>query len=184
MNAVETIILIALALGIWYPLGSWAGRRLMRRKASTCIERGSLRIITPSSILVEHKIPGYKYIGIYIEWLPFENPFNLAAKLAVRRNPIAVIKIQPEEPIPGEANITKSEIQSSGGELIGGYRAIYRGISKQRLKNIVEALQKTGFDKLVIGSKPNITIITRIKGQECINLLENSLKLVKEISGE
>ena len=184
MDAVEIIILIALILGIWYPLGSWSGRRLMRKTALTCIEKGSLRIITPSSVLIEHKIPGYRYVGIYIEWLPFENPFNLAAKLAVRRRPIAVIKIQPEEPIPGEVSIVKKEIRSSGGEPIDGYRATYRGISKQRLKNIAEAMERAGFDKLVIGSKPNITIITRIKDQECIDILENSLKLVKEISRE
>ncbi len=181
MNAVEVIIAIALILGIWYPLGSWAGRRVMRSVASTCIEKGILRILTPSSVLVEHRIPGYRYVGIYIEWLPFDNPLNLAAKLAVRRRPIAIIKIQPEEPIPGEASIAKSEIQSTG-EPIDGYRATYRGISKQRLSNIVEALKRSGFDKLAIGSKPNITIITRIKGEGCSEILENSIRLVEEIS--
>lgn len=182
MNALEVLIIIALILGIWYPTGSWLGRRFMRRIAGSCIELGGRpRIITPNSILVEHRIEGYRYVGIYIEWLPFDNPLNLAAKLIARRRAIAVIKIQPENPIPGEASITREDLAGGSGDKIDGYRATYRGISRPRMEYIVKRIKDKGFEKLVIGSKPNITIITTISGRECSEILGKSIDLVREL---
>ncbi|MEM4969841.1 MAG: hypothetical protein QXE01_01160, partial [Sulfolobales archaeon] len=100
MDVVEVFIILAITLGLWYSFGSWVGRRVMRSYVRSCLEEGGvLKLITPSSALVEFKMKGFRYLGVYIEWLPFDNPFNLVAKLASRRSRIAVVKIQPEDPI-------------------------------------------------------------------------------------
>lgn len=182
MDVVEIFIILAITLGLWYSFGSWVGRRVMRSYVRSCLEMGGvLKLITPSSALVEFKIKGFRYLGVYIEWLPFDNPFNLVAKLASRKSRIAIVKIQPEDPIPGEASITKSDL-FRGGEEIRGYSVIYRAISRSRLEYIVDRVASKDIDKLVIGSRPNITIITRVRRWGCSELLKRSMGLVTEIS--
>ena len=182
MDEVEVFAILAITLGLWYSFGSWVGRRVMRSYVRSCLEEGgALRLITPSSALVEFKMKGFRYLGIYVEGLPFDNPFNLVAKLASRRSRIAIVKIQPEEPIPGEASITRSNL-SRGGEEIRGYRVVYRAISRSRLEYIVDRVASKDIDRLVIGSRPNITIITRAKKWGCSEILKKSIDLVDEIS--
>ncbi|MDT7889312.1 MAG: hypothetical protein RQ885_10110 [Desulfurococcales archaeon] len=181
MDALEIFIIIAIILGTWYPIGSWVGRRIMKSYIESCLgEGGVLKLITPSSALAEYRVERFRYLGIYIEWLPFDNPFNLAVKLVSRRSPIAVIKIEPEKPIQGEASITRSELYR-GGEEIRGYRVVYRAISRSRLEQIVEKVALKNIDKLIIGSKPNITIITRANNRKCAEILRKSMELVEEI---
>jgi len=182
LDSLEVFIVLAIVFGTWYPLGSWVGRRLMMGYARSCLDEGGvLRLITPSSALVEYRAPGFKYIGIYVEWLPFDNPLNLAAKLASRRSPIAVVKVDPEEPIPGVASITREGLVRGAGELVKGYRVVYRAISRQRLERIVELTASRGIDKLVIGSRPNITIITRTRGKGCSELVREAIELVSRL---
>jgi len=183
LDALEVFVVLAIVFGAWYPLGSWAGRRLMMGYARSCLEEGGvLRLITPSSALVEHRMPGFKYFGIYIEWLPFDNPLNLAARIATRRSPIAVVKVEPEEPIPGEARITKAGLGGGGvGEVIRGYSVGYRAISRHRLERIVELAASKDIDKLIISSNPNITVITRVRGKGCSDILKDTVSLVERL---
>jgi hypothetical protein len=64
--------------------------------------------------------------------------------------------------MPGEASITRSNL-SRGGEEIRGYRVVYRAISRSRLEYTVDRVASKDIDRLVKGSRPNITIITRAK---------------------
>lgn len=179
------VVLIAAALGMWYPIGSWLGRRYMSRLASSCLEKGGfLKMLSTGSFLVEFALSGFKYFGTYVEWIYPENFFTALPKLLVRRRPLAVVKIQPERPVPGRADFTRLHRHRQAADSLGsfyGYAAAYDDMSEHRAREIARRLSDSGFDRLVIGSKPNITIITRLGEMSCHNLISRAVKLARDL---
>jgi len=182
VEAEQLILWIAVALVAWFMLGSLLGRWVMRRKVKSCVEQGGrLRVLTPSSALVEFSgVEGYEYIGIFVDWVPFENLINLPLRLITRPKPIAVVKVEPKSKIQGYVSLTA---RSRGEALRGAYDVRHRGVSRARLDRIVEAASKWGFEKVTIDVKPNITIITILRG-DCADLLASVKGFVEEVVGE
>jgi hypothetical protein len=77
LDVFEVFAISAITLGLWYSFGSWVGRRVMRSYVRSFLEEGgALRLITPGSALVEFKMKGFRYLGIYVEGPPFDNPLT------------------------------------------------------------------------------------------------------------
>lgn len=174
------IFAIVVAFTTWLIIGSMLGRAIMRRKVKTCLEnRGKLKILTPSSALVElEESQDMEYMGIYIDWLPFDNIINLPLRFITRPRPIAIIKIQPRKPVQGQVSLTA---RSRAEALKGNYKIIYKNVSKERLDRIVEEASKRGFEKVVIDVKPNITIVTTLR-EDCQSLATKAYSFAKELS--
>lgn len=181
------VILVAAALGAWYPIGSWLGRRHMLSLASSCVEKGGvLKMITTGSFLVEFAPSGFKYFGAYVEWVYLENFFTALPRLLVRRRPLAVVKIQPERPVPGRADFSRSRAASRAAGRLGsfyGYTAAYDDMSEQRAREIARRLSERGFERLIIGPKPNITIVTWLGRRTCYDLVSQSMELARDLQG-
>ncbi|MEM1712330.1 MAG: hypothetical protein QXX39_01605, partial [Acidilobaceae archaeon] len=61
------------------------------------------------------------------------------------------------------------------------YSIKYHNMSKERASKILDEASKRGFEKVVIGDKPNITIITVLR-DDCATLLERVREFTDAIS--
>ncbi|MEM4823344.1 MAG: hypothetical protein QXD97_06925 [Acidilobaceae archaeon] len=176
----EVIILIVIVFALWYFIGSIIGRRIMRRTIKSCIDRGgSLRLLTSSSSLVEYKGDDkYYYLGLYVDWLPFDNIINLPLRLLTRPRPLVIIKAEPKKKIQGYLHLI---VEPRGKALKGEYSIKYHNMSKERASKILDEASKRGFEKVVIGDKPNTTIITVLR-DDCATLLERVREFTDAIS--
>lgn len=149
-------------------------------KAGSCIRGGGrVKLLTPSSILLEFKDDRYEYLGMFIEWLPFDNIINLPLRFLIRPKPIVIAKIQPRRIIPGYASLVA---RSRDEALRGRYEIRHKGISETRLARLLEVASKYGFEKITIDVKPNVTIVTLLRG-DCGKLVESIRSFVDELVG-
>lgn len=167
VSAEYIIFWVVVAFASWLIIGSFMGRRIMLRKVRSCIDNGGrLRLLTSSSALVEYNVEGFEYLGVFVDWVPFDNIINLPLKLVVRPKPLAVVKAQPRNAIRGYVSLVA---RSRDEATKGVYEVKYRGVSESRVTRVVEAASKYGFEKVVIDVKPNVTVITMLRG-DCHSL--------------
>lgn len=156
------------------------GRRVMLRIARSCVENGGrLRLLTPSSALVEYDVESSEYLGVYIDWLPFDNLINLPLRFITRPKPIVIAKVEPRSKIKGYVSLIA---RSRDEALKGAYEVKHSSISKPKLDKIIRSASQHGFERVIIGGKPNITIITVLRG-DCNSLVQSIKKFVDDIVG-
>jgi hypothetical protein len=180
VSAEYIIFWVAVAFASWFIIGSIIGRRIMFRKVRSCVDNGGrLRFLTSSSALVEYNFEGFEYLGVFVDWVPFDNIINLPLKLIIRPRPLAIVKAQPRNAIQGYASL----VARSRGEAVKGiYEVKSKNISQSRIARIVEAASKYGFEKVVIDVKPNVTVVTFLRG-DCHSLVLAVRGFVNDLVG-
>ncbi|MGC9009805.1 MAG: hypothetical protein ACP5I7_04230 [Sulfolobales archaeon] len=182
---ITTLVIIALILlyGSWYFAGSIIGRRIMIKVSRGCLEKGfRIKLISPSSILIEssdniapHRI--LKYIGLYIEWLPFENIFIFPIKYLVRRKPLVVIKMQFKKEIKAFADIYVYRDLKDNSE---HFYIEKFDLESNKLHSIVALLHGEKLKRIIISERPSVSIITYMD-KECGEFLNDVLRLADDI---
>ncbi len=179
VSAEYIIFWIIVAFASWLIIGSIIGRRIMFRKVRSCVDKGGrLRLLTPSSALVEYDFDDFEYLGIFLDWVPFDNLINFPLKLIVRPRPLAIIKAQPRKVVQGYVSL---RARSRDEAIRGVYEVEFKNISQPRVTRILKAASKYGFERVVIDVKPNITVITSLRS-DCYSLVLAVRSFVNDIT--
>jgi hypothetical protein len=179
VSAEYIIFWIVVAFASWLIVGSIIGRRVMLRKVRSCVANGGrLKLLTPSSALVEYDVEGFEYLGVFVDWVPFDNIINLPLKLIVRPRPLVIVKAQPRNPLKGYVSITAKSREDA---VKGVYEVRAKNVSQSRIARILEVASKYGFERVVIDVKPNVTVITFLRG-DCHSIVQAVRDFVGELA--
>nr|KJR73167.1 MAG: hypothetical protein TU35_07410 [Thermoproteus sp. AZ2] len=180
MGPLEVVAILAVLIGVWYPLASVIGRRINARAALACAELCDVRryLATGTSYLVELQCDWARYVGVFVQRLPWDNPLNLIASLLAARKPLALIKIDL-----GKITSWNLDMSSRGArgfaERVGKYYVVRRNAPKALVRELAKAGEELGIVRLVFEEGAPISIY--IPSTDCPSIIHISKTIIKII---
>ena len=153
MDLAALTISLAVFIGAWYSLATVLGRRINANAARRCAECNAKRFLaTGTSYLVEMECGWAKYVGVFVQRLPWDNPFNLAASLLARRRPLALVKIDVGKPPPWSFDMSAKGALGPA-ERVGGCYVVGRAVPKALLTELADACAKLDIARVSAGGR-------------------------------
>ncbi|MEZ0248518.1 MAG: hypothetical protein ABWJ97_04530 [Thermoproteus sp.] len=176
-SALTVAILLAVFIGLWYSAATLVGRYVNSKAARSCGECETKSFLaTGTSYLVELKCGWAKYVGVFVQRLPWDNPFNLAASVLARRKPLTLVKIDLEDAPPWSFDMSNRGALGPA-EKIGGYYVVGRSAPKALLSELAEVCGRLGVARLTVGGRPNLQIY--IPSDNCPSSLHISKTIIE-----
>lgn len=151
MDLATLTISLAVFIGAWYSLAAVIGRRINADAAKKCGGCDKMRFLaTGTSYLVEMECRWAKYVGVFVQRLPWDNPFNLAASLIARRRPLALVKADLGRPLPWSLDMSAKGALGPA-ERVGGYFVVGRALPKALVAELADACKRLGVVRVSAG---------------------------------
>lgn len=181
MDSIGLIVVLAILIGAWYAIASLIGRRINIKSIKKCNELCLIEkyLVTGTSFFVEFKCNWAKYLGVFVQRLPWDNPLNLVASLISLRKPMAIVKAELDAPIPWSLDMS-SKGALGYAEEIDGFFVVNRNTPKSLVNELVDACKKLGITRLILGGRPPIQLF--VQSDDCARVLQLSENIIKIIA--
>ncbi|AEA12745.1 hypothetical protein TUZN_1269 [Thermoproteus uzoniensis 768-20] len=177
MDLPTIVILLAVFIGAWYSLATVIGRRINAKAARSCGPCKAHRYLaTGTSYLAEMECEWAKYVGVFVQRLPWDNPFNLAASLLARRKPVAVVKVDLGVRLPWQLDMS-SKGALGPAERVGRCYVVGRSYPKALVAELAEACARLGVARIVVGGGPPLQIY--IASDNCTSAIQISKTIIE-----
>jgi len=181
MDFLTATVLLAAFIGAWYSLATALGRRANAGAARRCGACKTIRYLaTGTSYLVEMECEWAKYVGVFVQRLPWDNPLNLAASLLARRKPLTIVKVDLETGLPWWLDMSSRGALGSA-ERVGRCYVVGRAAPKSLIAELADACERLGAARLIIGGRPALQIY--IPSDDCGRAIQISRTII-EILGK
>lgn len=179
MDPVALVVALVLLIAGWYSVASLVMPRRTRREVAACSRGCRLtRVVAmATSYLAEYSCDWAPYVGIFVQRLPWDNPFNLAAAVLAGRRGFAVVKVKPPR-VPGwRVDISA---RGRGGEEVNGYRGYWRSTPRAALEALAAWGRELGIGRVVLGEPPGV--ILYMSGTYCGDVLGRTMEFVDRLN--
>jgi len=155
------ILYIVIFLAIWYPLGSWYNRKIVKKylkMLKNILKNAELKKIGSSGLIISgSKMGSFKIYGIIVTLISRENPINWIVSYLAKRRDTLVFKGSLDKSPESSIEIVNLEI----------------GASKGIIKTIPKSWFKHNVDHFIIYSNQFTTLTNLINISK--NITDNSI---------
>lgn len=160
MDLASITIALAVFIGLWYALASALGRRAGRRAVSGCGGECAVRksLATATSYFAELECPWAKYVGVFVQRLPWDNPLNLAASLLAGRRPLAVVKAEPLEGLGWRFDMSRFGSIGAADAVVGRFHVVGKSLPRGLVEELARLGESLGVGRIIVGGEPALQL--------------------------